>query len=73
MAGAWHGSGGSLNTKNKERCHWMTTPIDRANQLNALHVKGNPLILFNIWDAGSAQAVQATGAKAIYNVPLHIA
>jgi 2-methylisocitrate lyase-like PEP mutase family enzyme len=51
----------------------MTTPIDRANQLNALHVKGNPLILFNIWDAGSAQAVQATGAKAIYNVPLHIA
>lgn len=43
----------------------MTTQIDRANQLNALHVKGDPLILFNIWDAGSAQAVQATAAKAI--------
>lgn len=43
----------------------MIPQIDRANQLNALHVKGDPLILFNIWDAGSAQAVQATGAKAI--------
>jgi 2-methylisocitrate lyase-like PEP mutase family enzyme len=31
----------------------------------ALHVPGDPLILFNIWDAGSAQAVAKSGAKAI--------
>ena len=31
----------------------------------ALHVPGDPLVLFNIWDAGSAQAVAKAGAKAI--------
>ncbi|UIP07958.1 isocitrate lyase/phosphoenolpyruvate mutase family protein [Erythrobacter sp. SDW2] len=31
----------------------------------ALHVPGDPLIIFNIWDAGSAKAVAAAGAKAI--------
>lgn len=31
----------------------------------ALHVPGNPLVLFNIWDAGSAQAVAKAGARAI--------
>ncbi len=31
----------------------------------ALHVPGNPLILYNIWDAGSAIAVARAGAKAI--------
>ena len=31
----------------------------------ALHIPGNPLILVNIWDAGSAKAVAAAGAKAI--------
>ena len=31
----------------------------------ALHVPGDPLILYNIWDPGSAQAVVAAGAKAI--------
>lgn len=31
----------------------------------ALHVPGNPLILFNAWDAGSAQAVARAGASAI--------
>ncbi|MCL6741833.1 isocitrate lyase/phosphoenolpyruvate mutase family protein [Sphingomonas sp. RB56-2] len=30
-----------------------------------LHVPGNPLILFNVWDAGSAQAVAKAGASAI--------
>ncbi len=30
-----------------------------------LHVPGNPLILYNIWDAGSAKAVSEAGAKAI--------
>jgi 2-methylisocitrate lyase-like PEP mutase family enzyme len=31
----------------------------------ALHVPGNPVILYNIWDAGSARAVAAAGAKAL--------
>jgi 2-methylisocitrate lyase-like PEP mutase family enzyme len=31
----------------------------------ALHVPGDPLILFNAWDAGSARAVAEAGAKAI--------
>lgn len=39
--------------------------IERANLLKNLHIKGNPLILFNIWDAGSARAVQEIGAKVI--------
>lgn len=43
----------------------MTTQKERADALNRLHIKGDPLILFNIWDAGSAKAVQAAGAAAI--------
>lgn len=39
--------------------------IDKANLFTSLHRKGNPLILFNIWDAGSARAVAEAGAKAI--------
>ena len=31
----------------------------------ALHVPGNPLILYNIWDPGSARAVAAAGAPAL--------
>ncbi len=31
----------------------------------ALHVPGNPLLLYNIWDPGSAVAVAAAGARAI--------
>jgi 2-methylisocitrate lyase-like PEP mutase family enzyme len=30
-----------------------------------LHVSGDPLVLFNAWDAGSASAVADSGAKAI--------
>lgn len=43
----------------------MKKQYDRANLLKNLHVKGNPLILFNIWDAGSAQVMQGAGAKVI--------
>ena len=31
----------------------------------ALHVPGDPLVLYNIWDVGSAHAVVAAGAKAL--------
>lgn len=40
----------------------MSTKIDL---FRALHVPGDPLVLFNIWDAGSAKAVAQAGAKAI--------
>lgn len=43
----------------------MTTQKERADLLHKLHVKGDPLILFNIWDAGSARALQEIGAKVI--------
>jgi 2-methylisocitrate lyase-like PEP mutase family enzyme len=43
----------------------MTTQQERATLLHNLHVKGDPLILFNIWDAGSAKALQEIGAKVI--------
>jgi 2-methylisocitrate lyase-like PEP mutase family enzyme len=38
---------------------------DKTETFAALHVPGDPLILFNIWDAGSAAAVAKAGAKAI--------
>ena len=41
------------------------TQTDKAKAFAALHVPGDPLILFNIWDAGSAQAVARAGAEAI--------
>lgn len=43
----------------------MTHQSDHANAFHALHTKGDPLILFNIWDPGSASAVANAGAKAI--------
>lgn len=43
----------------------MTTQQDHAATFHALHVKGDPVILFNIWDAGSAVAVAKAGAKAL--------
>ncbi len=41
------------------------TQADKANAFRALHVKGDPVILFNVWDAGSAKTVAAQGAKAL--------
>jgi methylisocitrate lyase len=37
----------------------------KAKEFRALHVPGKPLVLFNVWDAGSAKAVAGSGAKAI--------
>jgi 2-methylisocitrate lyase-like PEP mutase family enzyme len=39
--------------------------LDYAREFAKLHVPGSPLILYNVWDAGSAQAVERAGAKAI--------
>lgn len=38
---------------------------DKVKAFGDLHVPGDPLILYNIWDAGSAKAVGEAGAKAI--------
>ncbi|WP_342216197.1 isocitrate lyase/PEP mutase family protein [Mesorhizobium sp. L-8-10] len=45
--------------------------VDMSNQsiqariLRSLHIPGHPLVLFNVWDAGSAKAVAASGARAL--------
>jgi 2-methylisocitrate lyase-like PEP mutase family enzyme len=38
---------------------------EKASRFAKLHVKGNPLILYNAWDAGSAKTILEAGAKAI--------
>ncbi|MBV9882046.1 MAG: isocitrate lyase/phosphoenolpyruvate mutase family protein [Sphingomonadaceae bacterium] len=38
---------------------------DKFQTFAALHVPGDPIVLFNAWDAGSARAVAEAGAKAI--------
>lgn len=43
----------------------MSSQKEKAEQFARLHVEGDPLILFNIWDAGSAKAVAEAGARAI--------
>ena len=37
----------------------------KAEQFRALHVSGKPLVLFNVWDPGSAKAIATSGAQAI--------
>lgn len=38
---------------------------DKAAAFRSLHHASSPLVLFNIWDAGSASAVAKAGAAAI--------
>ena len=38
---------------------------EKISAFGSLHIPGDPLILVNIWDAGSAKAVAAAGAKAL--------
>jgi 2-methylisocitrate lyase-like PEP mutase family enzyme len=38
---------------------------EKINTFKALHKKGDPLVLVNIWDVGSAKAVADAGAPAI--------
>ena len=40
----------------------MTSKFER---FAALHVPGDPVVLYNIWDVGSALAVERAGAKAL--------
>ena len=43
----------------------MSDQVTKAQTFKALHVPGQPIILFNAWDPGSAKAVAASGAKAL--------
>jgi len=43
----------------------MSNQSGRARAFHALHVKGDPVVLFNIWDPGTARIVAGAGAKAI--------
>ena len=43
----------------------MSTQSQHASFFKSLHTPGNPVVLFNIWDAGSAMAVAESGAGAI--------
>ncbi|MFK7912798.1 MAG: isocitrate lyase/phosphoenolpyruvate mutase family protein [Pseudomonadales bacterium] len=38
---------------------------EKAEQFSSLHVPGTPLVLYNIWDAGGAKALQDVGASAV--------
>lgn len=39
--------------------------MSRFAEFAALHVPGDPVVLYNVWDPGSAAVVAAAGAKAI--------
>lgn len=41
------------------------TPGEKAAIFRTLHIKGHPVVLFNVWDPGSAKVVAAEGAKAL--------
>jgi methylisocitrate lyase len=43
----------------------MSNQTQKANAFRALHVRGKPVLLLNIWDAGSAKAIATGGAAAI--------
>ena len=43
----------------------MTSQQEKATLFQSLHVKGDPIVLYNIWDAGSAKTVEKAGAKAL--------
>lgn len=43
----------------------MSDQASRAQAFRALHVAGRPLVLFNVWDAGSAKAVAASAVAAV--------
>lgn len=51
----------------------MTSQRERAEVFNRLHIKGNPIILFNVWDAGTAKALQDLGAKALATSSMAVA
>lgn len=43
----------------------MSTQVEKAKLFQSLHIKGDPVVLYNIWDPGSAEVVEEAGAKAL--------
>jgi 2-methylisocitrate lyase-like PEP mutase family enzyme len=43
----------------------MSNRAAQAKLFRSLHTPGNPVVLFNVWDAGSAKAVAGGSAKAL--------
>ena len=43
----------------------MSVQAAKAETFRSLHVSGRPVVLFNIWDAGTAKAVASEGARAL--------
>ncbi len=46
---------------------------DMIKKFAELHQPGNPLVLYNVWDAGSAQVAVRAGAKAVATGSLSVA
>ena len=44
---------------------YLKSSMSKFDDFAKLHVAGNPLVLFNAWDPGSAIAVAKSGARAI--------
>jgi len=42
-----------------------TIQTEKARTFHGLHKKGDPLIVFNVWDAGTAKALVEVGANAV--------
>ncbi len=61
MAKSEHSAQGSIGDADEI----LIAQVHRAERFRGLHISGNPLVLVNAWDAGSAKAVQAGGGKAI--------
>jgi 2-methylisocitrate lyase-like PEP mutase family enzyme len=69
MAGVQQGAAralgsGCLKYQSRQETE-MSTQAQKAAEFRALHIAGKPLVLFNVWDAGSAKVVSAAGAKAL--------
>ena len=47
------------------RSRTMSAQVAKAETFRSLHVPGRPLVLFNIWDAGTAKVVASEGARAL--------
>ena len=43
----------------------MTTQAEKARKFSDFHIKGDPLIIFNVWDVGTAKAAVEAGAEAV--------
>jgi 2-methylisocitrate lyase-like PEP mutase family enzyme len=51
---------GLIAMTNTQNAHYL-----KAERFQALHAPGTPIMLYNIWDAGSAKAVVEAGAQAV--------